>query len=193
MRSKLMMTGCALVLAGCGTQELQMQVDSVRAENRTLTQRLARMEQEQSELRNKLAQASTVRVPTGISAVPAARRGAAGQGAPIPATDGSYGQAYALFQAGDLNNAIPAFEQYLNSGNAAGNERDLAQYWLGEAYYNKRNHDMASRYYAAYLKAAPQGERSPQAMQKLIESLRAMGRNEDAEVLRSQGISAIAN
>ena len=128
MRSKLMMTGCALVLAGCGTQELQMQVDSVRAENRTLTQRLARMEQEQNELRNKLAQASTVRVPTGISAVPAARRGAAGQGAPIPATDGSYGQAYALFQAGDLNNAIPAFEQYLNSGNAAGNERDLAQY-----------------------------------------------------------------
>ena len=80
MRSKLMMTGCALVLAGCGTQELQMQVDSVRAENRTLTQRLARMEQEQNELRNKLAQASTVRVPTGISAVPAARRGAAGQG-----------------------------------------------------------------------------------------------------------------
>ena len=55
MRSKLMMTGCALVLAGCGTQELQMQVDSVRAENRTLTQRLARMEQEQNELHNRLA------------------------------------------------------------------------------------------------------------------------------------------
>lgn len=190
MRSKLMMAGVALALAGCGTQELQMQVDSVRAENKTLSQRLARMEQEQNELRTKLAQANTVRVPTGISAVPAARRG--GGAAPIPATDGSYSQAYALFQAGDLDRAIPAFEQYLNGGQASGAERDLAQYWLGEAYYNKRNPDLASRYYAAYLKAAPHGERSAQALQKLVESLRAMGRNEDAEVLRSQGISAIA-
>lgn len=190
MRFKLMMAGCALALAGCGTQELQMQVDSIRAENQTLTRRLAQMEQEQHDLRNKLAQASAVRVPTGISAVASSRRGSGA--APVPATDGSYGQAYALFQAGDFNNAIPAFEQYLNSGAAAGAERDLAQYWLGEAYYNKRNPDMASRYYAAYLKAAPNGERSPQAMQKLIESLRAMGRNEDAEVLRTQGVSAIS-
>lgn len=189
MRSKLMMAGCALALAGCGTQELQMQVDSMRAENQTLSQRLARMEQEQNDLRSKLAEASTVRVPTGISAVASSRRGSGV--APVPVTDGSYAQAYALFQAGDLDNAIAAFDSYLNSGQAAGAERDLAQYWLGEAYYNKRNPDMASRYYAAYLRAAPHGERSPQAMQKLIESLRALGRNEDAEVLRSQGISAI--
>ena len=189
MRFQWMMAGCALALAGCGTQELQMQVDTLRSENQTLAQRLARMEQEQSELQRKVAEAGNVRVPTGISAVPSARRG--GNTAPIPATDGSYGQAYALFQAGDIDNAIPAFERFLQSG-AGGEEALMAQYWLGESYYNKRNYDMASRYYATYLKAQPQGGRSAQALQKLIESLRAQGRTEDANLLQSQGVSAIA-
>ncbi|MDO4776101.1 MAG: tetratricopeptide repeat protein [Cardiobacteriaceae bacterium] len=192
MRSVAMISGLALALGGCGTSELQMQVDSMRASNQTLAQRVARLEEEQAALRSKLAEVGNIRVPTGISAVPSARRGAAGMGSarPIPATDGSYAQAYALFQAGDVDSAIPAFEQFLRSG-AAGAEHDLAQYWLGEAYYNKRNHDLASRYYAAYLKAAPHGERSASALQKLVESLKAMGRAEDARILQEQGVSAI--
>lgn len=192
MRSIALISGFALVLGGCGTSELQMQVDSMRASNQTLSQRIARLEEEQAALKSKLSEVSGIRVPTGISAVPSARRGAAGMGSsqPIPVTDGSYAQAYALFQAGDVDGAIPAFEQFLRSG-GSGAEHDLAQYWLGEAYYNKRNHDLASRYYAAYLKAAPHGERSASALQKLVESLKAMGRTEDASILQTQGISAI--
>lgn len=194
MRSVAMISAFALVLGGCGTSELQMQVDSMRASNQTLSQRVARLEEEQAALKSKLSEVSGIRVPTGISAVPSARRGSAGmvgaQG--VAASDGSYAQAYALFQAGDVDSAIPAFEQFLRSG-ASGPEADLAQYWLGESYYNKRNHDLASRYYAAYLKAAPHGERSRQALQKLVESLKAMGRTEDARILQEQGISAIAN
>lgn len=190
MRFKSLIGVCTLILAGCGTNELQMQVDSLRATNQTLTERLTRLEQEQGELQRKVAETGNIRVPTGISAVPSARRG--GTAAPIPATDGSYGQAYALFQAGDVDNAIPAFERFLQSGGASGEEAALAQYWLGEAYYTKRNYDMASRYFGAYLKVAPQSARSPHALQKLVESLRAQGRTQDADIVQSQGVSALA-
>lgn len=196
MRSVIIIATCGLVLGGCASNELQMQVDSMRAANQTLSQRVARLEEEQAALTAKVTEVGSIRIPSGISAVPAARRGGVGSmdmggSQAIPATDGSYAQAYALFQAGDTDNAIPAFEQFLHSGAAQGAERDLAQYWLGESYYNKRNYDLASRYYAAYLKAAPHGDRSTQALQKLVETLRAMGRTEDAETLQAQGISAI--
>ena len=92
---------------------------------------------------------------------------------------------------GDLNGAIGTFEQFLNSGSASGNEAALAQYWLGDAYYMQRNYDMASRYLGAYLKAQPNGERSQAALNKLVESLRALGRTADADTLASQGVSAL--
>ena len=55
----------------------------------------------------------------------------------------------------------------------------------------QRNYDMASRYLGAYLKAQPNGDRAQAALNRLVESLRAMGRNEDAATLASQGISAL--
>ncbi|MDO5091154.1 MAG: tetratricopeptide repeat protein [Cardiobacteriaceae bacterium] len=193
MRSLPLGIACALVLGGCASGEMQQQIASLQSTNQTLTQRLARLEEEQGALKAQLSQASSVRVPTGISAVPSARRqsGVLPQ-TTAPAQSGSYEQAYALFQAGDSDGAIAAFEQFLRSG-GSGAQADLAQYWLGEAYYNKRNYDFASRYYATYLKAAPHGERSASALQKLVESLKAMGRAEDARILQQQGISAIAN
>ena len=105
-------------------------------------------------------------------------------------TGGGYEEGLAQYRAGDLNGAIGTFEQYLNSG-VSGPEAALAQYWLGDAYYMQRNYDMASRYLGAYLKAQPNGDRAQAALNRLVESLRAMGRNEDAATLASQGISAL--
>ena len=55
----------------------------------------------------------------------------------------------------------------------------------------QRNYDMASRYLGAYLKAQPNGDRAQAALSRLVESLRAMGRTEDANTLASQGVSAL--
>ena len=130
-------------------------------------------------------------MPSGVSAVITPRRGEA---APAATSGGegssSFEEGLAQYRAGNINGAIGTFEQYLNSG-ASGPEAAQAQYWLGDAYYTQRNYDMASRYLGAYLKAQPNGDRAQAALNRLVESLRAMGRSEDANTLASQGVSAL--
>ena len=185
-------TGIALVLAltlgGCATVD-PAELAATRRQVNELNNRIKQMESDQASMKVRI-DGKSPRLPSGVSAVPTARRGeAAPQGG--QQSGGGYETGLAQYRAGDLNGAIGTFEQFLNSGSASGNEAALAQYWLGDAYYMQRNYDMASRYLGAYLKAQPNGERSQAALNKLVESLRALGRTADADTLASQGVSAL--
>ena len=180
----------ALTLGGCATVD-PAELAATRRQVDELNNRIKQMESDQASMKVRIDEVGkSPRLPSGVSAVPTARRGeAAPQGG--QQSSGGYETGLAQYRAGDLNGAIGTFEQFLNSGSASGNEAALAQYWLGDAYYLQRNYDMASRYLGAYHKAQPNGERSQAALNKLVESLRALGRTADADTLASQGVSAL--
>ena len=179
----------ALTLGGCATVD-PAELAATRRQVDELNNRIKQMESDQASMKVRIDEVGkSPRLPSGVSAVPTARRGeAAPQGG--QQSGGGYETGLAQYRAGDLNGAIGTFEQYLNS-DASGPEAAQAQYWLGDAYYMQRNYDMASRYLGAYLKAQPNGDRAQAALSRLVESLRAMGRTEDANTLASQGVSAL--
>lgn len=188
-RHTLALTTFALLASGCTTIDPEQYAATQRQVN-DLSTRLKKLEADQVALQTRLDEVGKgARLPSGVNAVVTPRRGEAAPAA-TNSTGGGYEEGLAQYRAGDLNGAIGTFEQYLNSG-ASGPEAALAQYWLGDAYYMQRNYDMASRYLGAYLKAQPNGDRAQAALNRLVESLRAMGRNEDAATLASQGISAL--
>jgi len=188
-RQTLALVGLALLVSGCVPAVDPEQYAATQRQVTDLNNRIKKMEGEQIALQTKLDEVrKSAHLPSGVSAVVTPRRGEAP--AQSGATDGGFEEGLAQYRAGNLNGAIGTFEQYLNSG-ANGPEAAQAQYWLGEAYYMQRNYDMASRYLGAYLKAQPNGDRAQAALNRLVESLRAMGRNEDAETLAKQGVSAL--
>ena len=188
-RHTLALITFALLASGCATIDPEQYAATQRQVN-DLSTRLKKLEADQVALQTRLDEVGKgARLPSGVNAVVTPRRGEAAPAA-ANSTGGGYEEGLAQYRAGDLNGAIGTFEQYLNSG-ASGPEAALAQYWLGDAYYMQRNYDMASRYLGACLKAQPNGDRAQAALNRLVESLRAMGRNEDAATLASQGISAL--
>ena len=188
-RHTLALITFALLASGCATIDPEQYAATQRQVN-DLSTRLKKLEADQVALQTRLDEVGKgARLPSGVNAVVTPRRGEAAPAAQN-STGGGYEEGLAQYRAGDLNGAIGTFEQYLNSG-VSGPEAALAQYWLGDAYYMQRNYDMASRYLGAYLKAQPNGDRAQAALNRLVESLRAMGRNEDAATLASQGISAL--
>ena len=188
-RHTLALITFALLASGCATIDPEQYAATQRQVN-DLSTRLKKLEADQVALQTRLDEVGKgARLPSGVNAVVTPRRGEAAPAA-ANSTGGGYEEGLAQYRAGDLNGAIGTFEQYLNSG-ASGPDAALAQYWLGDAYYMQRNYDMASRYLGAYLKAQPNGDRAQAALNRLVESLRAMGRNEDAATLASQGISVL--
>lgn len=181
----------ALLASGCATIDPEQYAATQRQVN-DLSTRLKKLEADQVALQTRLEEVGKgARLPSGVSTVITPRRGEA---APAATSGGegssSFEEGLAQYRAGNINGAIGTFEQYLNSG-VSGPEAAQAQYWLGDAYYTQRNYDMASRYLGAYLKAQPNGDRAQAALNRLVESLRAMGRTEDANTLASQGVSAL--
>ena len=187
-RHTLTLIAFALLASGCATID-PVQYAATQHQVNDLSARLKKVEADQVALQTRLGKGA--RMPSGVSAVITPRRGDAAPAAQSGGESGSgFEEGLAQYRAGNLNGAIGTFEQYLNSG-ASGPEAAQAQYWLGDAYYMQRNYDMASRYLGAYLKAQPNGDRAQAALSRLVESLRAMGRTEDANTLASQGISAL--
>ena len=190
-RQTLTLIAFALLASGCATIDPEQYAATQRQVN-DLSARLKKVEADQVALQTRLEEVGKgARMPSGVSAVITPRRGEA---APAATSGGegssSFEEGLAQYRAGNINGAIGTFEQYLNSG-VSGPEAAQAQYWLGDAYYTQRNYDMASRYLGAYLKAQPNGDRAQAALSRLVESLRAMGRTEDANTLASQGVSAL--
>ena len=178
-RQTLTLIAFALLASGCATIDPEQYAATQRQVN-DLSARLKKVEADQVALQTRLEEVGKgARMPSGVSAVITPRRGDAAPAAQSGGEGGSgFEEGLAQYRAGNLNGA-------------SGPEAAQAQYWLGDAYYMQRNYDMASRYLGAYLKAQPNGDRAQAALSRLVESLRAMGRTEDANTLASQGVSAL--
>ncbi len=175
------------ILAGCaGTNPEQT------AMIHSLEKQVVDLQTQNQQLNAQLEQATQARIPTGVTAVSTARMDTANSysGAVVDQTASGYNEALALYQAGDIDNAITAFQNFLNSG-AQGNEAAYAQYWIGDGYYTRQNYSQAVRYLGTFLKNMPQSDKTDPALKKLIASLRAVGRDADAAILEQQGVNAI--
>lgn len=179
-----------LWLAGCASQEPNANTLLIQ----DLTRKLVAIEHNQQTMQQQIKTLTEQsRYPVGVAAVPVDRR--TGRVAnTINANIGAealYEQAMGLYRAGNVANAIPLLERYLiESPNGA--QAVMAQYWLGDGYYYQRDFEMANRYLGTFLKNAPNSEKSSLALTKLIDSLKAVGRHQDATILAEQGASAIA-
>lgn len=195
MKKLIVFLSTIMVISGCTSsrdilaqnqmtiQNLKNQVIDLRAENQGLQQ--------------QLEQSKQGRIPSGVVAVDAGNsRGGYYQNNISPGTvvsaqpTGGYEDALQLYRAGDIDGAIAGFQQFLQTG-VTGEEAALAQYWIGDAYYSKRAYHEAQRYFGTFLKNMPESDKTNAALRKLITSLKAIGRNADAEVLKTQGVSAI--
>lgn len=186
----------AALLAGCGANNEQLSmIESNSDKVRALTERVAQLEVQQQAIGEQLARGG-IRVPSGITAIPSPRRSGVYDDQAILAAAGAadgYDQALSVYRAGDLANAAALFEQYINQGgNGDAARLNLARYWLGDAYYNQRQFELANRYLGQYLRQEPNGEKASTALQKLIQSLRATGREQDAALLSQHGPSVIS-
>ncbi|MBR1375620.1 MAG: tetratricopeptide repeat protein [Cardiobacteriaceae bacterium] len=181
------------VLAACGDRErmLEEQLNENKKTIQQLRNQVVDLQAENSGLNQQLTTAKQGRIPTGVIAVQSGDLYSRVQeGTAITAAGEGYQHALQLYRAGDLQNAESAFRQFLAT-NPQGEEAALANYWLGDAAYNRREYDQAAGYLAMSLKISPQGEKSSMAMQKLVQSLKAAGRNEDARVLEQNGVAAL--
>ena len=77
-------------------------------------------------------------------------------------------------EAGDYAGAETAFSQYLQF-NPGAPDTGAIQYWLGESRYVRGQFNGAAESFIASMRAAPQGEKAPDALVKLAASLREVG------------------
>lgn len=183
------------VLLGACSSGLQEKLDQSTVTIQQLQNQVVDLRAENAGLQQQLSEAKQARIPTGVIAVDASGTGSLYQrvsaGTVVSEAHGvSYDNALQLYRAGDIDGAIRSFEAFL-AGGAQGEQAALAQYWIGDANYSKQDYPQAVRYLGTFLRNMPHSEKSVPALEKLIRALRAVGRNEDADVLQSQGVSAI--
>lgn len=186
---------CAALLAGCVTNNDLFEENAVAIQK--LKNRIIDLERRGDNFERQLKSAR-VRIPSGVHAVESARKQEQSQSSEVSTGTvldpgiGGYENALALYRAGDVDGAIRGLQQFI-AGNARNEQAVIAQYWLGSAYYTKRNYTQALRHLGIFLKNRPQGEKTDLALEKLIRSLRAVGRNDDADILAKEGTNAIAH
>lgn len=122
-----------------------------------------------------------------IAGGPAADTGgqedAAGDDAGVATDSGAarkaYNDAFDLLKSGKYEQAVTAFENYLND--YPGSEyADNARYWLGEANYVTGNFDKAISAYQQLLDEAPNSPKTPHAMLKIGYSQQELGKKDQA-------------
>lgn len=182
-------------LLGACSSGLQEKLDQSTATIQQLQNQVVDLRAENAGLQQQLSEAKQARIPTGVIAVDASGTGSLYQqvsaGTVVSeANSGSYDNALQLYRAGDIDGAIRGFKAFL-AGGAQGEQAALAQYWIGDANYSKQDYQQAVRYLGTFLRNMPYSKKSAPALQKLIKALRAVGRDEDADILQNQGVSAI--
>ena len=124
--------------------------------------------------------------PPTISALPPAPDGTVADSPFPPASANRSNDATQLGQIGkqrldegDYAGAEQALSQYIQF-NPGADDLGAMQYWLGEARYVRGQFNGAAESYIASMRAAPQGERAPDALVKLAASLREVGQVTEA-------------
>lgn len=95
------------------------------------------------------------------------------------ASEAAYREAFALLKAGQYDESIAAFDLYLQRYPAS-QYADNAQYWLGEAYYVKREFAPAIEQYQALLKNYPASKKQSHALLKIAYSYDELGQADEA-------------
>ena len=177
-------------------EALQRQVDELRGQQEVLQHRLERLDKSQKDLYldidNRLRQleaamdkllapATEPVLPPPEAGLPEAEApapeaqppvGAAKTGGvPAEAQDAAldrqdYERAFALLKEGHYDQAITAFQEYL-ARHPEGRYAANAQYWLGEAFYVKRDFERAIQEFSQVLARFPESHKVPDAMLKL--------------------------
>lgn len=176
-QSALLLT---LLLTACQQEPLVTlnQHNALQSQVNQLSSRLAQLEQQQQNVRHRVEEVSKSRlVPTGVNT-------------PSSNQQSAFEVGESAYHAGRADEALAALESYL-AQNPNGEKALLARYFVGDLYYMRHNYDYAARYFGEFLSLVPNHSRAPYALQKLIQSLEAQGRHEDAQVLKEQGVSAL--
>lgn len=188
MKTKLLITSltASMIISGCATG------GSVMTSISQLNQEVAQLKANTAQLTQKVDALQQSRIPSGVLAVESKRTSVSGYnpGGVVNPNQAGFQNSLALFQAGDVNGAIDGFEKYLNENPTAA-DTSIARYWLGSAFYTKQDYQEAQRYLGMYLSQNPNAEKSSEALSKLIMSLRALGRTNEANILQQQGVKAI--
>jgi len=146
-------------------KDLQRDIRQLRGDNEQINHQLKILQQNQRDIEQKLGKTDLSKTPPPPSISPitsmgmAENMGMSGMGmnpAPIIPTQTpvlpalsladpktttappDYQQAFDLLQRGQFDNAIPAFNSFVKQS-PTGDYADNAQYWMGEAYYAKRD------------------------------------------------------
>lgn len=178
-------------------EALQRQVDELRGQQEVLQHRLERLDKSQKDLYldidNRLRQLEAAmdkllapptepvlppeaglpgtETPAPEAPPPSPVEGGEAGGVPVEAQAAAldrqdYERAFALLKEGHYDQAITAFQDYLTrhpEGRYAAN----AQYWLGEAFYVKRDFERAIQEFSQVLARFPESHKVPDAMLKL--------------------------
>lgn len=178
-RTLIMLLSSSVLLTAC--------VSSKQAEENAmmlgqLRNQVIDLQAENEGLKRQLQQAQQGRIPSGVVAV--------SEGTVVSSHANGFEQALTLYRAGDVDGAIQGFQQTLSAPSSP--EQALtAQYWLGDAYFTQQNYAQAVDYFAAFIKGMPNDSKVSAAVSKMIQSLNALGRTEEAKVLKEYGASAI--
>ena len=194
MSCKVLILLSSVLLVSACTNRVKLMEEEINQNKMTIQElrnKVVDLQAENSGLQNQLQSAKQGRIPTGVIAVQTAGLYDRVQAGTSVSTAGEgYDHALQLYRAGDIANAESAFRQFLASG-AQGEQAALANYWLGDGAYNRRDYEQAISYFAVCLQQAPQGEKSAAALSKLIQTLKLAGRAQDAKILEENGIAAL--
>lgn len=177
-------------LGACASGSMREQLEANALTIQRLQDQVIDLRAEKEGLERQLAEAQQGRVPTGVLAVASTSRLEEGRVLRNDTYSADYEHALALYRAGDIEGAVLEFERFLSQG-----MRDeysvFAQYWIGDAAYTLRDYEKAARYLGTFLRNMPESDKTQNALNKLILSLRALGRNGEAEILARDGVDAI--
>jgi len=122
--------------------------------------------------------------PAALAPAPGAGVAALAQ-ADNPQSEAAYRDAFALLKAGQYEQSIAAFSQYLQLYPHS-QYADNAQYWLGEAYYVMRQYEPAIAQYQALVQTYPDSQKQSHAMLKIAYSYDELGLAEQAAAVLAE-------
>ncbi|PIR22081.1 MAG: hypothetical protein COV44_09910 [Deltaproteobacteria bacterium CG11_big_fil_rev_8_21_14_0_20_45_16] len=143
---------------------LQGKVESIEFENKSLSERVARLEQELDRL-DKKAQAAVVASPTEDKG---------------SSPDAAYEIALEAHQKGDFSKSRDLFLKFVKE-NPQHPLADNAVYWIGESYMTEKSYRNALVRFQDLVEKFPNSDKRCDAMSRQVDAFQALGMDEEAK------------
>lgn len=172
-------------------KEIQRDLRQLRGEYEQLQHQLKILQQNQQDIQKRFAGATntsptlpptTIEKPT-PPVLPSPPLSAPSASPPTALPE--YQQAFDWLQRGQLDKAILAFEAFVKQS-PTGDYADSAHYWLGEAYYAKRDFVSALATFKKLVDNYPDSPHKPHALLKIGFSYNELGDNSSARQVLEQ-------